>query len=77
MEKLRKAVRPVLADVGETAQFFAMKHIVLDGETRDRFLDYLYEDLAAVFQQLMRISRSRSRKFGFRGKGLIWSSVVA
>src|SRR6185437_5045412 len=56
-EELRKTIRPVLADVGETAQFLGMKGIVLDGETRDRFLDYLYGDLAAAFRRLMAIAQ--------------------
>ena len=56
-EELRKEVRSVLADIGETAQFLGMKRMVLDNETRDRFLDYLYDDLAAAFQQLMRIAQ--------------------
>jgi hypothetical protein len=55
-EELRKIVRPVLADVGETAQFLGMKRVVLDNETRDRFLDILFDDLAAVFRQLHKIA---------------------
>ena len=55
-EELRKAVRPVLADIGETAQFLGMKRIALDSETRDRFLDYLYDDLASAFQRLIGIA---------------------
>ena len=54
--ELRTAVRPVLADVGETAQFLAMKKLVLTGEARDSFLDWLYEDLAAALQRLMRLA---------------------
>lgn len=56
-EELRKEIRPVLADVGETAQFLGMKAMVLDGETRDRFLDYLYDDLAAAFRRLIGIAQ--------------------
>src|SRR6185312_2232523 len=52
-----RTVRPVLADVGETAQFLGMKRIALDGETRDRFLDYLYDDLAAAFHRLIGIAQ--------------------
>ena len=44
-EKLRKAIRPVLADVGETAQFLAIKKIVPNNEARALFLDFLYADL--------------------------------
>ena len=48
------AVRPVIADVGETAQFLAYKTVKLSPEARDLFLDYLYEDLAAALSLLMR-----------------------
>jgi integrase len=54
---LRKAIRPLLADLGETAQFLAVKRLTLDNETRDRFLDDLYEDLAAALNRLLRISQ--------------------
>jgi hypothetical protein len=37
-EDLRREVRPVLADVGETAQFLAVKRLTLNSEARDRFL---------------------------------------
>ena len=53
-EELRKAVRPVLADVGETAQFLAMKGQTLNGEALGRFLDWLYEDLSAALRRLIR-----------------------
>ena len=56
-EDLRKAIRPVLADVGETAQFLAMKGIALDSEARARFLDHLYDDLSAAFKRLIGISQ--------------------
>ncbi len=55
--ELRKAVRPVLADVGETAQFLAVKGLVLNNEARERFLDWLYEDLAEALRKLMRVAR--------------------
>ena len=54
--ELRKALRPVLADVGETAQFLAMKRLALNNEARDRFLDWLYEDLAETLRRLLRIA---------------------
>ena len=54
--ELRKALRPVLADVGETAQFLAMKRLALNNEARDRFLDWLYEDLAEALRRLLRIA---------------------
>ena len=53
-EELRKAVRPVLADVGETSQFLATKAMVLNNEARDLFLDFLYRDLAAALKLLIR-----------------------
>ena len=46
-EELRKPLRPVLADVGETAQFLATKALVPNNEARVLFLDFLYKDLAA------------------------------
>lgn len=52
-EDLRSAVRPVLADVGETAQFLATKSLVLDNATRGLFLDCLYWDLAAALKRLI------------------------
>jgi integrase len=54
--ELRKVVRPVLADAGETAQFLAVKSLVLSGEARESFLDWLYEDLAAALRRLMRVA---------------------
>lgn len=54
--KLRKALRPILADVGETAQFLATKRLALNNEGRDRFLDWLYEDLAEALRRLLRIA---------------------
>jgi hypothetical protein len=55
-EQLRKAVRPVLADAGETSQFLAIKAMVLNNEARDLFLDFLYRDLAAALKLLIRRS---------------------
>ena len=52
--ELRIAVRPVLADVGETAQFLAMKKLTLNSEARDSFLDWLYKDLDAALRRLVR-----------------------
>ena len=54
--KLRNAVRPILADVGETAQFLAMKGLVLKNEARERFLDWLYQDLAEALRKLIRVA---------------------
>lgn len=42
---VRQAVRPILADVGQTAQFLAIKKIALNNQARDLFLDNLYADL--------------------------------
>jgi hypothetical protein len=46
--QLREAVRPVLADAGETAQFLALRELTLNNAARDQFLDWLYQDLAAA-----------------------------
>jgi hypothetical protein len=56
-EDLRKEVRPVLADVGETAQFLTVKGLSLNSEARDRFLDWLYDDLAAALRKLIRVAQ--------------------
>ena len=56
-EELRTAVRPVLADLGETSQFLGMKRMALNNGARDRFLDDLYDDLAAAFHRLIGISQ--------------------
>jgi two-component system, cell cycle response regulator DivK len=50
--KLRRALYPILADIGETAQFFAMKRLALSVEGRESFLYWLYDDLAAVLARL-------------------------
>jgi integrase len=55
--KLRKEVYPVLADVGETAQFLAMKRLTLNAEGRESFLYWLYDDLAAVLKKLERLAK--------------------
>jgi integrase/polyhydroxyalkanoate synthesis regulator phasin len=55
-EDLRKALRPVLADVGETSQFLATKSLVLNNEARSLFLDFLYKDLAAALGRLVQQS---------------------
>jgi hypothetical protein len=52
-EELRCAVRPILADVGETAQFLATKSLVLNNAARDLFLDFFYWDLAAALKRLI------------------------
>jgi hypothetical protein len=55
--KLRREVYPVLADVGETAQFLAMKRLTLNAEGRESFLYWLYDDLAAVLRKLKRLGK--------------------
>ena len=55
-EELREALRPLLADVGETAQFLAAKAVVPNNEARVLFLDFLYKDLAAALKRLIRMS---------------------
>jgi integrase len=52
--RVREAVRPVIADMAETAQFLAAKRVTLSPEARDEFLDYLYSDLAAALKLLIR-----------------------
>jgi integrase len=54
--QVRDAVRPVLADISETSQFLAAKQIVLTNNSRNLFLDFLYEDLAAALRRLIRLS---------------------
>lgn len=53
-ENLRRAVRPVLSDIGETAQFLSARRMVLTNKARDVFLDNLYQDLAAALRRLTR-----------------------
>jgi integrase len=64
-EDFRKAMRPAFADAGETAQFLAMKGLVLSSEARDRFLDWLYEDLSAALRRLIRNARGDFRNDGY------------
>jgi integrase len=60
-EELRKDVRPVLADVGETAQFLAMKGLVLNSEAHACFVDWLHDDLSSALRKLMRIAQGDYR----------------
>ena len=62
---LRRAVYPVLADVGETAQFLAMKQLTLNGEGRESFLFWLYDDLAAVLRKLIRVAEGNYGDDGY------------
>ena len=77
--QVREAIRPLLADIGETAQFLALKRMALNNEARALFLDNLYEDLAAALRRLIRRSRgdyspdayvARSPKFEGPDSGL-------
>jgi len=52
----RAIVRPVVADIGETAQFLAMKQMVLTNEARKLFLDFLYGDLSEALKRLERLA---------------------
>jgi integrase len=58
---LRKDVRPVLADAGETAQFLAMKGIALNPTAHALFLDWLYDDLSAALRRLIRVAQGDYR----------------
>ena len=64
--------------LGRVRGFWEMRQIALDNETRDRFLDFLYDDLSAALKRLMRISdgdyrvdkyRERFPKFEGAGTG--------
>jgi integrase len=55
--ELREAVRPMLADIGETAQFLAVKGMALNKTASALFLDHLYEDLAAALRRMIRVAR--------------------
>ena len=65
-EDVRQALRPVLADVAETAQFLANKGMALDNDTRNQFLDFLYDDLAATLDHLIRIKKGDLRPDTYR-----------
>ena len=60
-ENVRESVRPVLADVGETAQFLAAKRLTLTPDARTLFLDFLYGDLGEALKRLERISEGDYR----------------
>jgi integrase len=50
----KAAVRPMLADWGETSTFLATKRLKLDAASYDVFLDWLYGDFAAALRLLIR-----------------------
>ena len=56
-EAAREDVRPLFADLGETARFLAERRMVLDGPSRSLFLDNLYHDLGEALRLL--IARAR------------------
>ena len=58
-------MHPLLADLGETAQFLAVKGPVLSREARGQFLDWLYEDLAEALRKLMRVARGDYEDAGY------------
>jgi integrase len=53
----RQALRPMLSDWCETAQFLAARRLVLDDHSREMFLDALYSDFSAALQLLIRNAR--------------------
>lgn len=53
----RQAVRPMLADWCETAQFLASRLLVLDNASRELFLDALYEDFGQALRLLIRTAK--------------------
>jgi hypothetical protein len=52
--EVREAIRPLLADIGQTAQFLAAKRLALTSAARVLFLDWLWDDLFAALQKLKR-----------------------
>jgi integrase len=57
-EAARADIRPIFADLGETAQFLAARRMVLDGPSRELFLDHLYHD----FGEALRLLIARARR---------------
>jgi integrase len=55
-------VRPVLADIGETAQFLAAKRPALTNTARNLFLDWLWPDLSAALRRLERLAEGDYRR---------------
>ena len=43
--------------LGETAQFLAMKRLVLNSAARDLFLDWLFDDLWQALTRIIRIAQ--------------------
>ena len=59
----------MVADIGETAQFLAIKQTALTNDARNRFLDYLYEDLADM-NRLLRLSEGNYCPDKYRERSL-------
>src|SRR5262249_45633610 len=55
--KAQACVRPLVADVAETAQFLAAKDVVLDAVSRDIFRDYVCGAVFEVLQLLIERAR--------------------
>src|SRR5262249_45259290 len=53
-DDVRVHMRPLIADKAETAQFLAMRGLVLTNEARDRFLDAVEDEFAAALKLLVR-----------------------
>jgi hypothetical protein len=54
----RADIRPFLSDVCETAQFLSARKLVLDGTSRDMFLDILFDDFFAALNLLIRRAKN-------------------
>lgn len=52
-EDARAAVRPLVADWGETTQFLASRRITLDRASQALFLDYAHDDFAEALTKLI------------------------
>jgi integrase len=66
--EFRGIVRPVIADIADTAQFLAAKRIVLTIEAKDRFLDFLYDDLSAALKRLERLAEGNYSPDAYRDR---------
>jgi integrase len=53
-EAARADVRPIFADLGETAQFLAATRMVLDAPSRELFLDNMYHDFGEALRLLIK-----------------------
>jgi hypothetical protein len=73
--ELREAVRPVLADAGETAQFLALKRLTLNRAAQASFLDWLYEDLAAALRRLIRTAQGDYSDDGYAKRFPAFSAI--